>query len=59
MDKLKARGRLARMEFKELRDSLKDQAAGMTEEARKKLLEQLEKLENALRVDDQSETENA
>jgi|GEM_PF-309463 gas vesicle protein len=59
LDKLKARGRLARMEFKELRDSLKDQAAGMTEEARKKLLEQLEKLENALRVDDQSETENA
>lgn len=58
LDKLKARGRLARMELKELRDSLTDQAADMKEEARKKLLEQLEKLENALRGDEQSETEN-
>lgn len=59
IDELRARGRLARMELKQLRDALKDQASDMTEEARNRILEQLEKLEKALRKDDQGQAENA
>lgn len=51
LQEMKARGRLARMELKDLRDTLKEQAADMKEEARQKILEQLEKLEAALRRD--------
>lgn len=49
---MKARARLARRDLRNLKDTLKDQTSGLKEDARAKILEQLEKLENSLRGDD-------
>ena len=50
--RLKARARLARRDLKNLRDTLKDQTADLKEDAREKILAQLEKLEKALAKDE-------
>ena len=51
VDELRARARIARMDLNDLKVSLKDQTDGMKEDARKKILEQLDKLEKALQKD--------
>lgn len=51
--RLRARARLARRDLKDLRDTLKDQAADLKEDAREKILAQLDKLEKALAKDDE------
>ena len=48
---MKARARLARRDFKDLKETLKAQAGDLKEDARAKILEQLEKLEASLRND--------
>ncbi len=52
MKDLKIRSRLAKRELKELKSTLKDQAADLKEDARDKIIEQLERLEAALRRDE-------
>ena len=49
--RVKARARLARMNLKDLRATLQEQADGLKEEARAKILEQLDNLEAALTKD--------
>lgn len=46
--RLRARARLARRDFKNLKATLTDQASDLKEDARVKILEQLDKLEKAL-----------
>ena len=48
---MKARARLARRDLKDLKETLKDQAGDMKEEAKAKILEKLEQLEETLRTD--------
>ena len=60
--RLRARARLARRDLKNLKATLADQASDMKEDAREKILQQLERLEKALakepgEVDDQDPTE--
>ena len=59
--RLRARARLARRDFKNLKATLTDQAADLKEDARAKILEQLDKLEKALAKDpeEQDTTEDA
>ena len=59
--RLRARARLARRDFKNLKATLTDQASDLKEDARAKILEQLDKLEKALAKDpeDQDTTEEA
>lgn len=59
--RLRARARLARRDFKNLKATLTDQASDLKEDARAKILEQLDKLEEALAKDpeDQDTTEEA
>ncbi|MBR4168019.1 MAG: YtxH domain-containing protein [Bacteroidales bacterium] len=49
--RLRARARLARRDFKNLKATLTDQASDLKEDARAKILEQLDKLEKALAKD--------
>ena len=49
--RLKARARLARRDLKDLKATLSDQATDLKEEARLKILAQLDKLEKALSKD--------
>lgn len=49
--RLRARARLARKDFKNLKATLTDQASDLKEDARAKILEQLDKLEKALAKD--------
>jgi len=49
--RLRARARLARRDLKNLRATLTDQASDLKEDAREKILAQLEKLEKALAKD--------
>ena len=49
--RLRARARLARRDFKSLKATLTDQASDLKEDARAKILEQLDKLEKALAKD--------
>ena len=49
--RLRARARLARRDFKNLKATLTDQASDLKEHARAKILEQLDKLEKALAKD--------
>lgn len=60
-DKVKDGTSEARKDFESLRQLLAEAGGGMKEEARKKILEQLEKLEKALsaNVDDVDEQRNA
>ena len=46
--RLRARARLARRDLKNLKATLADQASDLKEDAREKILQQLEKLEKAL-----------
>lgn len=60
--RLRARTRLARRDLKNLKATLADQASDLKEDAREKILQQLEKLEKALakepgEVDEQDPTE--
>lgn len=60
--RLRARARLARRDLKNLKATLADQASDMKEDAREKILQQLERLEKALakepgEVDEQDPTE--
>ena len=55
--RLRARARLARRDFKDLKATLTDQAADLKDEARLKILAQLDKLEKALSKDPE-ETED-
>ena len=55
--RLRARVRLARRDLKDLKATLSDQAADLKDEARLKILAQLDKLEKALSKDP-DETEN-
>ena len=60
--RLRARARLARRDLKDLKATLADQASDMKEDAREKILQQLERLEKALakesgEVDEQDPTE--
>lgn len=62
--RLRARARLARRDLKNLKATLADQASDMKEDAREKILQQLERLEKALakepgEVDEQDPTEEA
>ena len=50
-NRLRARARLARRDFKDLKDTLTDQASEIKDEARMKILAQLDKLEKALSKD--------
>jgi len=65
LNKASARARLARMDLKDLQNTLKDEAADLKEDVRAKVLEQLDKLEKALQkeeaiieevIDDQTES---
>ncbi len=49
--RLKARARLARRDLKDLKETLTDQASEIKDEARMKILAQLDKLEKALSKD--------
>ena len=49
--RLRARARLARRDLKGLKETLADQASGLKDDAREKILKQLEKLEKALAKD--------
>ena len=49
--RLRARARLARRDLKDLKATLTDQASDLKEEARLKILAQLDKLEKALSKD--------
>lgn len=49
--RLRARARLARRDFKNLKATLTDQASDLKEDARAQILEQLDKLEKALAKD--------
>ena len=60
--RLRARARLARRDLKDLKATLADQASDMKEDARERILQQLERLEKALakepgEVDEQDPTE--
>ena len=56
--RLKARARLARRDFKDLKETLSEQAGDIKDEARLKILAQLDKLEKALSKDpDETEDE--
>ena len=56
--RLKARARLARRDFKDLKETLSEQAGDIKDEARLKILAQLDKLEKALSKDpDETEEE--
>ena len=60
--RLRARARLARRDLKNLKATLADQASDMKEDARERILQQLERLEKALakepgEVDEQDPTE--
>ena len=62
--RLRARARLARRDLKNLKATLAGQASDMKEDAREKILQQLERLEKALakepgEVDEQDPTEEA
>ena len=62
--RMRARARLARRDLKNLKATLTDQASDLKEDAREKILAQLEKLEKALakdpdEVDEQEPTEEA
>ena len=62
--RLRARARLARRDLKNLKATLNDQASDLKEDAREKILKQLEKLEKALakdpeEVDEQEPVEEA
>ena len=62
--RMRARARLARRDLKNLKATLADQATDLKEDAREKILAQLEKLEKALakdpeEVDEQEPTEEA
>ena len=62
--RLRARTRLARRDLKDLKATLADQASDLKEDAREKILQQLEKLEKALakepgEVDELDPTESA
>lgn len=62
--RLRARARLARRDLKGLKETLADQASGLKDDAREKILKQLEKLEKALakdpdEVDEQETAEEA
>ena len=62
--RMRARARLARRDLKNLKATLADQASDLKEDAREKILAQLEKLEKALakdpeEVDEQEPTEEA
>ena len=62
--RLRARARLARRDLKNLKATLTDQASDLKDDAREKILKQLEKLEKALakdpeEVDEQEPTEEA
>lgn len=48
---MKARSRLARRDFNDLKETLKAQAGDLKEDAKAKILEQLGKLEESLRTD--------
>jgi gas vesicle protein len=48
---MKARARLARRDLKDLKETLRDQAGDLKEEAKVKILEKLEQLEDTLRTD--------
>ena len=50
-DSVKARARLARVELGDLKAELRDQAEGLKEDVRMRILERLEKLESALQKD--------
>ena len=60
--RLRARARLARRDLKNLKATLADQASDLKDDAREKILQQLEKLERALakepgEIDEQDPTE--
>ena len=62
--RLRARARIARRDLKNLKATLADQAADLKEDAREKILEQLERLEKALakdsdEIDEQDNIEEA
>ena len=62
--RMRARARLARRDLKNLKATLADQATDLKEDAREKILAQLEKLEKALakdpeEIDEQEPTEEA
>lgn len=50
-DSARARARLARMELNDLRAELQDKAEDLKEDVRMRILERLEKLENAIQKD--------
>ena len=50
-NRLRARARLARRDLKDLKETLTDQASEIKDEARMKILAQLDKLEKALSKD--------